>query len=175
MNYPQICSEVALHISRLQVYFVCQSVRVNTQIMGGMQVIVIGDFYQLPPVHNKWISDPGKCCFQSDMWSSIVHSHYTNEGDLNQINSVVCKFVQQYRRSDASIQHLLIMFNCDKLQNPHMSVGVSMLMRIQDYYFADSSNTVQQQSAIVQEPYSQNPSKVIYIGGMCVGRVLWIY
>ena len=105
----------------------------------------------------------------------IVQSHYTKEGDSKQINSVVFKFIQQYRRSDDFTQHLLIMFNCEKLENPHISVGVSMLLRIQDYYFAHSTNTAQQQSVIVQEPYSQNRSKVRYIGGMCIGRILSKY
>ena len=40
--------------------------------MGGMQIIVIADFYQLPLVPNKWISDQSKYCFKSERWSIII-------------------------------------------------------------------------------------------------------
>ena len=41
--------------------------------MGGMQIIVIADFYQLPLVPNKWISDQGKYCFKSERCIIILH------------------------------------------------------------------------------------------------------
>ena len=36
--------------------------------MGGVQVIALGDFYQLKPVPNKWTGDPGNYCFLSNVW-----------------------------------------------------------------------------------------------------------
>ena len=35
---------------------------------GGLQVIVVGDFYQLPPVPNWYCSDPGDWAFNSQVW-----------------------------------------------------------------------------------------------------------
>ena len=49
-----------------------------------------------------------------------------------------------------------------------------MPLRIQDFYFAQTVNA-QNPPQIVEEGYSQNLSKVRYVGGMCVGRILASY
>lgn len=36
-----------------------------------MQLIFVGDFYQLPPVPNKEYDDKGKFCFESEDFSSV--------------------------------------------------------------------------------------------------------
>ena len=40
--------------------------------MGGIQLVVIGDFYQLTPVPNKWISDGGEYVFELEIWQTVV-------------------------------------------------------------------------------------------------------
>ena len=45
------------------------------------------------------------------------------------------------------------------LQNEHISIGIAMMLRIQDYHFAHSATPIQP-AGIVQEPYSSNLSKV---------------
>ena len=54
-----------------QVNFVCQLVRKNDGAMGGIQVVGIGDFYQLPPVKSKLNGDIGCYAFESRMWNAI--------------------------------------------------------------------------------------------------------
>lgn len=47
---------------------------------GGMQVILSGDFYQLPPVRNILYRDEGKFCFQSAIFQqAIFHKIILNE------------------------------------------------------------------------------------------------
>jgi len=41
-----------------------QAVRKNTRPFGGIQLIFVGDFFQLPPISSKFI-------FESDLWSKI--------------------------------------------------------------------------------------------------------
>lgn len=41
---------------------------------GGMQVIVIGDFYQLPPVPNPPYGDLGLPAYESPAWRAISHT-----------------------------------------------------------------------------------------------------
>ena len=40
--------------------------------MGGIQLIVLGDFRQLPPVPSKWSQDAGRWVFESTNWSYVV-------------------------------------------------------------------------------------------------------
>lgn len=47
-----------------QVEILCRKVRNNDTFFCGLQVILAGDFDQLPPVGNKLIGDPGNHCFK---------------------------------------------------------------------------------------------------------------
>lgn len=59
--------------------FVCCGVRGSEVRFGGMQVILSGDFYQLPPVANCRYHDDGKKAFNSESWEAIQHSVYLRE------------------------------------------------------------------------------------------------
>lgn len=41
---------------------------------GGLQVILVGDFYQLPPVANKVYNEPGDFCFSSPVFENLAHT-----------------------------------------------------------------------------------------------------
>ena len=56
----------------LQVNCICQLGRKTNLPMGGIQIIVLGDFYQLPPVPNKWVQDPGHYCFKSSICKHLI-------------------------------------------------------------------------------------------------------
>ena len=47
-----------------QLEILCRNIRNNDIYFGGMQVILAGDFYQLPPVANEIIGDPGNHCYK---------------------------------------------------------------------------------------------------------------
>lgn len=47
-----------------QVEFLIRNVRKSNQYFGGAQIVLVGDFYQLPPVPNELLGDPGNHCFR---------------------------------------------------------------------------------------------------------------
>ena len=49
--------------------FVSKTVRNNTLPFGGIQVIAVGDFRQLPPVANLF--DDGSYAFESSLWNTV--------------------------------------------------------------------------------------------------------
>jgi len=50
-----------------------KGIRKNKRPFGSIQIIFLGDFYQLPPVGDKSDPETSKFCFESDLWSSTFH------------------------------------------------------------------------------------------------------
>lgn len=50
---------------------IARSIRRNDEPFGGIQVIICGDFFQLPPV-SKNEEKPAKFCFDSEAWKSCI-------------------------------------------------------------------------------------------------------
>jgi ATP-dependent exoDNAse (exonuclease V) alpha subunit len=42
---------------------------------GGIQIIAIGDFYQLSPVKNSLYAERGEFCFESEIWLQTLSHH----------------------------------------------------------------------------------------------------
>ena len=61
-----IIDEVSMISTKVlnQLEFVCRHVRKSDSYFGNMQVVLVGDFYQLPPVSNELLGDPGNHCFK---------------------------------------------------------------------------------------------------------------
>ncbi len=70
---------------------VCRAVRKTSLPFGGMQVILVGDFFQLPPVTKA--GETPQYAFESEAWSRLV--------------PVVCYLEEQYRQEDEVYLHLL--------------------------------------------------------------------
>jgi ATP-dependent DNA helicase PIF1 len=60
-----IIDEISMISSKVlrQVEFICQKVRSSSLLFGNLQVILAGDFVQLPPVPNELVGDRGLHCF----------------------------------------------------------------------------------------------------------------
>ena len=70
-----VIDEISM-VSNSQVEFICQKVRIDTStcIFGNIQVILCGDFLQLPPVANELHDDFGHFCFESTWFQKFfVH------------------------------------------------------------------------------------------------------
>lgn len=44
------------------------------EVFGGMQIVLSGDFYQLPPVGNNYDPDTSAFCFESENWRACISS-----------------------------------------------------------------------------------------------------
>ncbi|XP_052762246.1 uncharacterized protein LOC128204884 [Mya arenaria] len=54
---------------------ICRNVKKNNAFFGGLQLILAGDFYHLPPVPDQLNGETGKFCFQSKAFYSSVPHH----------------------------------------------------------------------------------------------------
>ncbi len=78
---------------------VCREVRQNTEAFGGLQVVFIGDFFQLPPIEKrKWNEDD-----QSELFEDEVAPRPRFAYDSNSWKSatpIVCYLTEQHRQED---------------------------------------------------------------------------
>lgn len=91
-----IIDEVSMLSARTltMIDMVCREIRQNIQPFGGLQVILVGDFFQLPPV-NRGGDDEGQeqFAFTSLAWSAL--------------NLFVCYLSEQHRQEDVAFLELL--------------------------------------------------------------------
>ena len=69
----------------------------HTVPFGGIQIVLSGDFYQLPPIGDKDESDTYKFCFESSKWNIIIDEIICLKTMFRQTDSVYAKILNQIR------------------------------------------------------------------------------
>lgn len=89
-----IIDEVSMLDGRVldSVNTVCQEIKRNKQPFGGLQVVLVGDFFQLPPVSRE-DEDSAQFAFTSAAWASL--------------KPLVCYLSEQHRQEDQRFLELL--------------------------------------------------------------------
>ncbi|MDZ7786433.1 MAG: PIF1 family DEAD/DEAH box helicase [Candidatus Saccharibacteria bacterium] len=101
-----IIDEVSmLHDFRLDmVDQVCQKIRESQEPFGGLQVVLSGDFYQLPPV-NRSEAKHGGFVVESEAWDAL--------------EPVVCYLSEQHRQRDDPLLEILSALRANDLRRRH--------------------------------------------------------
>ena len=84
-------------------------IRKNNRPFGGLQIILLGDFYQLPPIGNV-NDDTGKFCFESELWNGI----------FPQENCVFLTHI--FRQTDPVFIKILNEMRIDELSNESIDI-----------------------------------------------------
>ena len=86
---------------------------------GGIQLIFLGDFYQLPPVCKDHDMDKGKFCFESDIWKQAFHKIIVLTKIYRQKDKIFSKILNSVRKGVISYEDFDILSKrinkkCDK-------------------------------------------------------------
>lgn len=101
---------------------VCRVIRGNPAPFGGMQVVLVGDFFQLPPIATREENKPGEnallefgaqggesiFAFNSPAWEAL---------DLN-----ICHLSEQHRQDDPTFLHLLSAIRSGSVSAQHRAL-----------------------------------------------------
>jgi len=79
---------------------VCREIRHSEEAFGGIQVIVVGDFFQLPPVSRN-----ARFAFESDVWKRL--------------QPIVCYITEQHRQSDEQYLSVLAAIRKQTYKDEH--------------------------------------------------------
>lgn len=100
-----------LHDFRLDmVDDICRAVRMSEEPFGGLQVVLSGDFYQLPPINRADAKD-GSFVTESRAWESM--------------DPVVCYLEDQYRQEEDELLDILSAMRADDLRRRHVDALMS--------------------------------------------------
>ncbi|MEW8544677.1 MAG: hypothetical protein AB2693_14215, partial [Candidatus Thiodiazotropha sp.] len=97
-----------------QLEMVCRVVKNNGKIFGGLQVVVSGDFYQLPPVGNHVYKDSGEFCFQSVVWQEFFKHRINLDTVVRQSEPQFIKAIWESSAGHISKDSDLFLKSCER-------------------------------------------------------------
>lgn len=105
-----IIDEVSmLHSSQLDmVEKVCRRFKRNDKPFGGLQIILSGDFFQLPPINTQNNENESGMIFNSMAWQIL--------------NPAICYIEEQHRQQDDKLSEILNMIRENKVEEKHFDL-----------------------------------------------------
>lgn len=95
---------------------VCREIRRNQQPFGGLQTILVGDFFQLPPVSKREEDEQDQGSFVAD---ATREQFAFFAPAWNTLNPLVCYLSEQHRQEDAAFLEFLSAVRRATVTEPH--------------------------------------------------------
>ncbi len=93
---------------------VCREIKQNSEPFGGIQVILVGDFFQLPPIFKKETEQKQSALLVEKK------AHFAYESNAWQrLKPVVCYISEQHRQDDKGFLELLSAIRSDSVEEEH--------------------------------------------------------
>lgn len=98
-----------LHASQLDmIEKVCRRFKRNDKPFGGLQVILSGDFFQLPPINKKEGDNESGMVFKSKAWQIL--------------NPAICYLEEQHRQEDNTLTEILNTIRSNDVEEKHYEI-----------------------------------------------------
>jgi len=103
---------------------VCREVKQNPEPFGGMQVILVGDFFQLPPIYNERNKTA-----EQNIQNSLLEENEDMNGKVRfafestawkRLNPVMCYLTEQHRQDDVDFLSVLSAIRSGNVKDTHI-------------------------------------------------------
>ena len=86
--------------------YIAREIRGEDEVWGGIQLVVSGDFFQLPPILCKWNASGKEFAFEADCWNASFDFQYELTEVFRQSDSRFIKMLQGIRRGECEPQDI---------------------------------------------------------------------
>jgi GTPase SAR1 family protein len=108
---------------------VCREVKQNSDAFGGLQVVFVGDFFQLPPIVKKEEKNPQATLMEDEDVSVFACDGRAWEA----ARPIVCYISEQYRQDDVDFLEILSAIRNDAFDEMHFEKILSRKIEKKDF------------------------------------------
>ena len=95
---------------------ICREIKQNEEPFGGMQIVFVGDFFQLPPIEKK-----NSVSNVQDKLINEVKIYFAFESEAwRKLAPVTCYLTEQHRQDDADFLSVLSAIRLGKMEDSHL-------------------------------------------------------
>jgi ATP-dependent DNA helicase PIF1 len=97
---------------------VCREIKQNDEPFGGIQIVLVGDFFQLPPIVKRDIADKQTSLIEN---AKSIGTFAYHSGAWERARLVVCYLSEQHRQDDADFLSVLSGIRANNVSQMHRS------------------------------------------------------
>ena len=95
---------------------VCREVKQNDEAFGGLQIIFVGDFFQLPPIVKRAEENPQATLIENENESVFACDSFA----WKNAKPIICYITEQYRQDDADFLSILSAIRANTFDKNHL-------------------------------------------------------
>lgn len=95
---------------------VCREIKQNLEPFGGIQVVLVGDFFQLPPIMKTEAKDESRIIFDDEPAARFAYE----SSSWRRANPIVCYLTEQHRQDDKNFLSLLLAIRRNTFNEEHL-------------------------------------------------------
>ncbi|XP_069109443.1 LOW QUALITY PROTEIN: uncharacterized protein [Argopecten irradians] len=148
------------------------TIKDSSKQFGGMQLIMCGDFVQLPPVPNMLYNDDGKYCFESPLFEQLLcHKIYLNE-IVRQNDQQLIRSIWEVSFGEVSDDTLMYIKTLQRPLSPdQQSIKLFATTHLVDNY---NRKCVVEARGVVGEYLAEDTGENRHLSRLMAPKILWL-